>query len=436
MSKGDLKDDHEGANELRAGWPLILVATVGVALGFPTLTNYSLGVFAPELARAFHWSYSQIMSGIVMVPFVLLFAGPIVGLLCDRFGVRLVASLSTGLLGVGCMGFAFSSGSLRQYYATWLIMSLLGAGSAQITWTRAINQRFDARRGLALGIALAGTGVFTLLAKPLLTAMVMNFGWRGGYICLGLLPIVLVVPAALWVLPRQGPEPKVLPVADINTSGLNLKEALQSWRFWTLAVAFIPMNFALAAPIPNIENILIHHSFSKLLVASITPWMGVTIIAGRAFGGWLADLVWAPLLAAVLLATAAVGCVILAQPGTSYPMAVAAVLLLGAGIGVEVDLCSYMTARYLGVRHYGLLFGILYSTVAIGAGLGPGLFAWSFDRTGSYATALFAGTAGLLISAGLLLTLGRYPDFGEDNGAPTLRAGRRRPPGASTAAAS
>ena len=149
--------------------------------------------------------------------------------------------------------------------------------------------------------------------------------------------------------------------------GLTLQQALRSRYFWTMGIAFLPMTLILGGQVPNVESILLSHSFSKMSVATLAPWMGLTIIAGRAIGGFLADLIWVPLLAAIFMALTAVSCFIFSRPGISYPAALAAVLLLGAAIGVEIDLTSYLTARYLGVKHYGLLYGILYVVVAIGA---------------------------------------------------------------------
>ena len=402
----------EGLEEFRSGWRIVVAATLGVALGFPTLAIYSLGMFAPELAGSFHWSFGQIMGGAAVVTAVLLVAGPATGFLCDRFGARPVAVISAVLLGLSFMGFALSNGSLGRYYATWLIMSVLGAGCAQVTWARAVNQHFVVRRGLALGLALSGVGFFTFLGKPLTAALVLAVGWRGAYVGVGLLPILLVAPAALWGLPsRNAAKARGEGSLDVNTRGLTLREALRTRRFWTLAAAFLPMTFALAGPIPNVENILRHHSFSKVTVAAIAPWMGITIIAGRVAGGWLTDRIWAPLLACALLGLAGASCLILARPVIGYPEAVVAVLLLGAGIGVELDLTAYMTARYLGVRHYGLLYGLLYAVIGLGGGLGPGLFAWEFDRAGSYAPALILAAGGLVVAGALLLTLGRYPSF-------------------------
>jgi MFS family permease len=394
----------------------LVATTLGVALGFPTLAVYSLGLFAPELTGAFHWSRSQVMAGVMLVTGALIVASPATGYLIDRIGVRPVAIISTALLGLTFMGFALSTGSLVQYYATWLVMSFAAAGAAQVSWTRAVNQYFDAKRGLALGITLAGVGVFSLLGKPLVALLISGLGWREAYVALGLLPILVVLPAAWRGLPRAAL--RVGPSVDppVSASGLSVAQALRARAFWTLAAAFLPMTLILGGQVPNLEGILASHGFPKATVVSLAPWMGVTLIVGRVVGGWLADLVWAPLLAAILMVLTAVSAFLLAQAALTFWGALMAVLLLGSAIGVEIDLTSYLTARYLGVRHYGLVYGLLYVVVALGAGVGPALYGLAFDHYGTYGQALELSVAGALLSAVLLLTLGKYPRFA--SGAP------------------
>ena len=44
---------------------------------------------------------------------------------------------------------------------------------------------FDRQRGLALGIALAGTGLGTILVPQVAVFLMTHFNWRIGYIGLG-----------------------------------------------------------------------------------------------------------------------------------------------------------------------------------------------------------------------------------------------------------
>ena len=153
--------------EIRTGWRILFAATLGVMLGFPTLAVQTLGVFAPFLASTFKWSFSEIMGGLVIVTVVVIVIGPITGYLCDRYGARPLVFTSSVLLGFSFIGFAFSTGSLVQYYVTWLVMSVGAAGATQLVWTRPLNEYFVVHRGLALGIALSGVGFFTICGKLL-----------------------------------------------------------------------------------------------------------------------------------------------------------------------------------------------------------------------------------------------------------------------------
>ena len=81
-------------------------------------------------------------------------------------------------------------------------------------------------------------------------------------------------------------------------------------------------------------------------------------------------------------------------------MALPTALLLGLGIGAEVHLLSFHTARIFPREMFGQINGLLYSVFLVGSGLGPALSGVLFDVTGSYrASLLIFGIA--LIGAAL-----------------------------------
>ncbi len=67
-----------------------------------------------------------------------------------------------------------------------------------------------------------------------------------------------------------------------------------------------------------------------------------------------------------------------------------------------------MVVRYMGLRSYGTIYGVLYALFFIAAGFGPSFMARTFDQTGSYAPILFWSGIGMLITGGAVLTMGRY----------------------------
>ena len=399
-------------SEIRTGWRLLVAAVLGTGLGLPTLPFYTVGIFAPTFSKEFGWSFASIFGGLVVTTAVLLFGGPIVGHLVDRHGARRIAALSLAGLGLTYMTLALSTGSIVGYYVSWVALSVFGIGATPISFTRAVNDAFVERRGLALGIALSGIGLLAVIVKPLAAALIDLAGWRATVIVIGALPLLIGAPVVLWGLRSDktsgGEGQRSLSLSPLPS--LTLKEAVRTRHFAILVCAFVVISFANGAPIPHLENILHSLRIDPAQALTITSVVGVAVIAGRVAGGWLLDRVWAPLVGMVVALGAAGGCWILSQDSVSSIEAVIAIVLLGFAGGVEGDVLSYLIARYLGVRSYGAVYGTIFGLFAVGAGAGPSLIGFAYDRLGSYSQILPVCAVLLVLAAGLLLGLGRYPE--------------------------
>jgi predicted MFS family arabinose efflux permease len=394
-----------GGSELRTGWRLIVAALLGTAFGLPTLPFYTVGIFAPIFAAQFGWSFAAIFGGLIVSTLVLLLGGTSIGHLIDRRGARTVTALSLAGLGLGYMTLALLDGSMTRYYLSWLILSVAGIGATSISFTAVINSAFSDVRGFALGLALSGIGLFALVVKPLAGWLIDVAGWRMAILAIGALPLLLGAPAVLWAFP---PRPTI-PAAPAALPDLALKDAVRTRAFGLLVCAFIVISFANGAPLPHLENILRSAHIPSQEIVSLTSGIGAAIILGRIAGGWLLDRLWAPIVGVAVLSAASVGLVLLSQATLEASTARTAILLLGFAGGVEVDLLPYLTARYIGVRNYGAVYGTLFGLFALGAGVGPSLIGWAFDRFDGYSQILTV-CAGLMLSAAvLLLCLGRYP---------------------------
>lgn len=403
----------KGYAEFGKGWPVVLSAMLGIGLGLSPVPFYTIGVLAPELAREFGWGFGQIMTGLPIMTMAVLVASPIVGFMADRFGVRPVTLISIVLFALSFAAFALMNGDILFFYLNWGIMAAFGAGTLPITWTRAVNTWFEERKGLALGLSLLGTGLFGAAVKPFTFWLVEDFGWRTAYVAVAALPLVIALPVALLAF-REKPRERVAnaPGGVAEVPGMSFGKALVDWRFWVLGVAFVPISFAVGGPIPNMENILKTLQFDTGQIASLVSFIGLSVIAGRLVGGWLIDKFWAPGVAFVLLCAPIISCWILAHGPLTYETALLSIVLIGFAAGVEYDLMAFMVARYFGLKSYAAIYGTLYGFFALGAGFGPKVFGDSFDATGSYDDVLML-SFGLLIFGALLLTLGKYRDFGE-----------------------
>lgn len=390
----------------------MLSSCVGIALGISPIPFYEIGLFAPSLAAEFHWGMGAIMAGCLFMMGGCLAASPVAGFLADRFGTRRVVLASILGFGASLAMFALQTGSLPLYYANWFVMALAGAGTLPVTWTRSINQHFDRDKGLALGLALAGTGLSGLLIKPATGAVIAHFGWRAGFLFLAALPLAIALPLAGFCLReprelRRSPAP-----ADsrrgASLEGRSLRQAVRDWRFWIIGGAIVPVAFAIAGPIANLEAILLSQGVERGVILRVAPLVGLAVIAARVAGGWLVDRVWAPAVGMGLftLAAAASWAVVHLPPAPGTVLF--GVLGIGLAAGLEFDLMSFLTARYFGPRAYGGIYGTMYAFFGLGSGAAPLLYGRAFDATGSFTVIVSVGAAAMGVGGLMLLLLGPY----------------------------
>lgn len=395
--------------EFHRSWRVVFASAIGICLGFSPMPIYTIGVFAPHMIKEFGWSISEIMASLTVTTIAILGAAPLTGWLSNRYGVRRVVLTSQILFGLSFMSIGLSTGSLPLFYACWAVATFAGAGTLPITFTRSINTLFEKRKGLALGLAMMGTGVFGMLCKPLLAVLIPAVGWRGSYFALGLLPIVVAFPVAYLFL--RGPGTGRLDRAKAESSGLSLSQTLREWRFWLLLVLIFPVSLALGGPVPNLETMLTDARITPSTILALTPMIGFSALVGRIVGGWLLDRFWAPSVGCVILCLPAVSCYMLAGSDLTGGTAAIAVFMIGFALGIEHDLIAYMVSRYFGMRAYSPIYSILYVAFALGSGTGPMLLGWDRDVHGRYSLSLLACSVALVVCAFALLALGRYRKF-------------------------
>lgn len=276
-----------------------------------------------------------------------------------------------------------------------------------------------------LAIAVIGTAWLVWMVLEEVIPLYQQNGLRLSYIqAFGFMPLV-VLPILLMLVLPIGTAPKVrqdaMGAGPVELAGMTLVEALKTWRFWLLAICFVPISYAIGAVIPNIEQIVTIKVFGatretatadiQSQAVELAALTGLAVLAGRLIGGFLIDKFWAPAVAFIFLASPAMALYLLGQPGVSVELATLAILMIGFGAGVEYDFMAYMVSKYFGMRKYAAIYGAIYGFFAIGAGFGPAIMSNFADAQGWTATLIEAGIL-LFIFTIPLLFLGRYK-YGE-----------------------
>jgi MFS family permease len=406
-----MSDIERGApSEMRRGWPLVFAAAVGVGTGRSALMIYSLGVFTKAIAAEFGWGRGEVQSMLAFSTMGVLIGSPLLGTLMDRRGVRSIVLVSTVAFAVTFAMIGPLTNSVITFYALGFVCSIVGAGTLPVTWSRAIFEWFSAQRGFALGLALMGSGFAAFLLPPYAGWLLGQFGWRLGYVGIGLLPLVLSLPLSFFLL-KPPPVRAAATKRPEAETGLSLREAVRGFRFWVLGVSFFLASFATGGITAHLVPMMTDRGYDLKTAAWIAGTQGLAVIAGRAVTGYLLDKLWAPALAAVVLVLPTASCFVLAAGVESVPISLAAVILVGFAAGAEFDMVAFLTARYFGLKYFGALYGVLYAFFISASGFAPGIFGRVFDLAGNYTVILNISAFALVAGAGLVLVLGRYPHW-------------------------
>ena len=102
----------------------------------------------------------------------------------------------------GAGSLAFLTPHIGQFYATFVVIGLVGNATTQMGYSRAVSTWFDARRGLALALVMSGTGVGSILLPAAAQWLIEAEGWRNAYLTLGGLSLFCGIPLTVSVRPR------------------------------------------------------------------------------------------------------------------------------------------------------------------------------------------------------------------------------------------
>jgi MFS family permease len=408
------------------GWWVVFVSALGMTTGVASVNLWSFGVFVKPLSGEFGWTLSEITTVLLIGTLVTVVSSPFIGQLVDRLGARRVALASMTMLGLLLLSLYWLTPNLWHFYFVFGLMPLLGAGTSSVAYARVIARWFDRRRGLALGLTLAGVGIGAFVIPLLTNAVIQSHGWRIAYVVLAMLSLAVTLPLA-WFLLRDSPESvgqyqdgirpagaaagaAGAPRPPATLVGYGTREALGQRRLWTMVIAFAGLGLAIGSVLILLVPMLEQRGVPRETAVLVQASMAVAIVFGRVVAGWLMDRFFAPYVAVGFLLGPIVGLLLFAN-STSPAAAIAAALLIGLAAGAEVDVIAYMIGRYFGTRAYATLYGLLYSAWTLGSGIGPKLTAVWLESVGSYAPALTTYAAVMAVACALLLSLGRYPQL-------------------------
>lgn len=399
--------------EWRRFWYLPLVA----ALGYTSagLQIYSIGPFVGPLQHEFGWTRAEIFSGLTIANGAGAIFNLLIGWFVDRIGPRRVGLIGVLLISSAIALLGTATGTAGNWAFLWCLIAVGFLWVQPTTWSSAVASRFDASRGLALGVTLSGVSLSAYMLPLLSTWLIDSYGWRNAFFGLGLIWAAVLFPILfLFFRGRQDSSaragPRYVPAAA-HFDGLSPGEALRTSAFYKLLAAGSFFALTMMGLVTNLVPLLTDTGTDRATAASIASLIGLFAIMGRLSTGFLLDRLPGHFVGAGAFLLPIFGSALLLWPDAGTIGHAVAAAIIGLSLGSELDALTFLSMRYFGLRSFGKLYGGLLVAVSIGTAAGPLVAGAVFDHFGSYDVFLMLAIACMAISAIALLSLRGSREF-------------------------
>ena len=401
-------------------WVVIGIAflTVGVAFG----TRNAFAVFLIAVTEEFHWSRGLVSGALMLGSVVWTLAAPVIGLLLDRLGPRVVL---TGGSIVMAAGFVVS-GLAHSVAAFYLGMGvLMGVGFAALPMTSQatfLSNWFIRKRGMAIGVTASGIGLGILIVVPFTQWLIETYGWRAAFFTLAAILVVVVAPLNYFFQRRTPEEMHLRPdfggtslssvgnVKAVKIDGPSLKEALRTRPFWAFAFGVlagaIPLHMVLMHQVAAVNDA----GFSKESAALALGMIGLFTAPAMILMGLLADRIgrqWSYVLGSASLMVGIALLTMITDAKQTWQLYTFPLFIAG-GFSSRQSLYPTIAADLFHGKSFGAIIGAIALFIGAGAGIGPWLGGVIHDWTGSYHQAFWVAQALAFFSVGCIWIAGSH----------------------------
>jgi MFS family permease len=386
------------------GWRVALAGSLGVFSGFASVLVYTFGIFLKPLTEAFGWSRQGVSAAFGIAAMTVAVCSPALGRLLDRYGPRRIILPCLAVFGSAFVSLSLLTPHIAHLYAIFVVLGIVGNGTAQMAYSRAVSTWFRRRRGMALAVLMAGGAMGSIILPVLAQRLIQTLGWRPALAILGLIPLVIGLPVTAALVRERG---RTKGGRAQILSGATVREGLRTRAFWIIVGVLFIASISQNAAVTHLSALLTDRGVGAGEAALALSVMGGASLLGRVVTGYLLDRYYGPYVSFSLLLVSATGVWMLVT-ATTFSGGCTAAALIGGSMGGEADITPYLIARYFGLRSFSTLYGLTWTAYAIAGGIGPMLMGLVFDATRSYSAFLGIVAALTAIAATANLAMPRY----------------------------
>ena len=346
------------------------------------MINAGITVFDEALLDEFGWSLSQLKTrdSITFLGASLLVL--VAGWAVDRWGFKPLLLLGMALLALAYWSYGYAD-RLGHLYLLHGVFALVAASAGNMTNIVAAATWMSHRRGLAVGMTIAGTSLGGMLLPLLANALNSSLGWRMALRVEALLPAVMFLLVLVLLGNRHRGSPARAGGED-ERSGVTFAEALRRPQFHLIACAGAFTYFAILALFSHLFLYMRSLSYSPETASYALSSLALAGLCGKLASGWLADRVDPFRFFKLQMLLMLAGLAGVSQlPAWVFPC----LLLTGVGWGGLHTLYNFMLLHLFGLRDAGKINGAVSVFEAAGGAAGIYATGLAHDAWGGYGSA-------------------------------------------------
>jgi OFA family oxalate/formate antiporter-like MFS transporter len=384
-------------------WRVVGGMSMNLALG----SLYAWSVFVVPLEKEFGWKRAQTSNVFTYAVVVFAIAFIIAGRLQDKKGPFWISITGGLLVSIGFFLCAYTT-SLNYLYTCFGVLGGIGNGFGYATPIPVMAKWFPDKRGLAVGLAVAGYGGGSAIFGPLAgNYLIPTYGWRPTFQILGGIFLVMTMigafllknPPAGYKVPGWTPAPAAKAAA--TTHEFAPGEMMRTPAFYFMWIAYA---LGTSAGLMVISQ-LVPFARSKgvpLALATTGIFIGAAgNAAGRILSGWMSDALGRLNVLRLMIAISAVAMLILPHTGGIAAVPVfmyVVVFVVYWCYGTQLSVNASTTSDFWGTKNAGINYGLLFTAWGVAGIIGPRIGGVLFDKYKNYQAA-FSWAAALAVVA-------------------------------------
>lgn len=381
------------------GWIIVAASVVILALGLGMFTSTN-SVYVKPVCQSLGFARSEFTLHRTIMTLVGALVLPIFGKFLKKSGVRKV--LLVGALGLSLVNIGYSfANSLWHFYALAFVNGLFLHAVNFMIIGILISSWFEDKRGMANGIAFAGSGLGGAIMIPIVTRIIEAYDWRAAYRFMGIVGFIILIPIILLIIKDSPSKMGLSPYISQKTEAdknkklegpvfdLSLREVFKTGRFWLMAIGYFFISVFAAATNTHSAPYLSDIGYSNASVAPIISVFMLSLTFGKILMGFVYD----------RYGTLA-GNAFIAVCSLIFPLAallarlpifpwIYAITVGVASCAMSVPV-SILITKYFGTKDYPTIFSIITMISTFGPSISVPVMGAVFDYTGSYRPAWIA----------------------------------------------